>query len=90
MKLQDLLESVESPNYHIIGKTGININKIEYDSRKVKKSNIFAAIDGTTVDGHEYISSAIENGAVCVLCEVLPENHKNYKITWIVVENSRK
>lgn len=36
---------------------------IKIDSRKVKKDDTFVAIVGSKVDGHDYIESAIKNGA---------------------------
>ena len=43
--------------------------KYECDSRKVQKGQIFIAIKGLTVDGHDYIDKAIENGASKIICE---------------------
>ena len=37
---------------------------IEYDSRKIKDGNIFVALEGTVVDGHNYIEQAVRNGAI--------------------------
>ncbi len=39
----------------------------ETDSRKVKPGQIFIAIDGHTVDGHNYIDDAIKNGAIKIV-----------------------
>ena len=41
----------------------------ETDSRKVKKGQIFVAIKGHTVDGHDYITAAIKNGASKIVAE---------------------
>lgn len=43
--------------------------KYENDSRKVTKGQTFIAIKGLTVDGHNYINKAIENGASKIICE---------------------
>ena len=43
--------------------------KYECDSRKVKNGQTFIAIKGLTVDGHDFIESAIENGAKQIICE---------------------
>ena len=43
--------------------------KYECDSRKVLKGQTFVALKGFTVDGHDYIDKAIENGATCVVGE---------------------
>ena len=43
--------------------------KIKIDSRKVEKGDIFVALPGSTVDGHDYVSKAFENGAVKAIVE---------------------
>ena len=42
---------------------------VKIDSRKVCSGDIFVAIKGTTVDGHDYVKQAVENGAVKVIVE---------------------
>lgn len=44
-----------------------NYTGIEYDSRKIVTGNIFVALEGAVVDGHDYIEQAIKNGAKCIL-----------------------
>jgi UDP-N-acetylmuramoyl-L-alanyl-D-glutamate--2,6-diaminopimelate ligase len=66
--------------------TGL-IAAIAFDSRKVAPGTLFAALPGTTVDGHAYIPAAIERGATAILCEHLPEN-PDPRITWICGENA--
>lgn len=43
--------------------------KYECDSRKVTKGQTFVAIKGLTVDGHDFIKQAIDNGATKIICE---------------------
>ena len=43
--------------------------KYETDSRKVQPGQIFVAIKGHTVDGHDYITNAVDNGAIRVIAE---------------------
>lgn len=43
--------------------------KYETDSRKIKPGQIFVAIKGHTVDGHDYINAAIKNGAIKIIAE---------------------
>lgn len=43
--------------------------EFETDSRKVKPGQTFVAIKGFTVDGHDYIESAIKNGATKIVAE---------------------
>ncbi|MDD4706079.1 MAG: UDP-N-acetylmuramoyl-L-alanyl-D-glutamate--2,6-diaminopimelate ligase [Bacilli bacterium] len=41
--------------------------KYETDSRLIKEGQIFVAIKGHTVDGHDYIEIAIKNGATSII-----------------------
>lgn len=43
--------------------------KYETDSRKLIPGQIFVAIKGNTVDGHDYIDSAVEKGAIKVIAQ---------------------
>lgn len=85
MILDDVLQNVIV--LKTIGKTEINIENIQFDSRKVEFASIFVAIGGTAADGHQYISTAIQKGAVAIVCEKIP-TEINSKITYIKVENS--
>ncbi len=71
------------------GKTQIPIDDIVFDSRKAKENSVFVAIKGAKMDGHQYINQALENKAVAVVCEVLPENLKE-EITYVKVEDSKE
>jgi UDP-N-acetylmuramoyl-L-alanyl-D-glutamate--2,6-diaminopimelate ligase len=70
-KLQDILYGVSIES--IVGSTAIRIKDIEFDSRKIKKENLFIAQKGVVLDGHDFIFNAIEQGAVAIVCEKLPE-----------------
>ena len=65
------------------------IGALEYDSRKIKAGDCFFAVRGTQSDGHNYIASAIESGAVAVVCQELPQQ-LNESVSYIVVEDSNK
>ena len=43
------------------------------DSRLLKKDYIFIATKGEKVDGHKFIPSVFEQGALAVICETVPE-----------------
>jgi len=51
------------------GSMDIEITGVEHDSRKVLKDNMFIAIEGFTVDGHDFIDQALEKGANCIVVE---------------------
>ena len=61
---------------------------IEYDSRKIKKDYIFVALDGANVDGHNFIDSAVENGATCII--VSKEVELKHNVSYVLVENLRQ
>ena len=85
--LQQILYKV---NIHsVVGTTAIEINDLQIDSRKVKPGSCFIAVRGTISDGHDYIDTAISNGAIAVVCEKMPEII-NETIHYTVVENSAK
>ncbi len=69
------------------GEMNLDINGIKFDSRAIKKGNLFIAIKGVQSDGHQYIAGTIEAGATAVVCEDLPENLVD-GVTYIRVENS--
>jgi len=71
----------------VVGNTGIMVNAIAFDSRKIEKNDVFVAIKGTAVDGHDYIDLAMEKGATAIVCEQLPLNFVD-KITYVEVDNA--
>lgn len=85
--LQTILYEV---NIHsIVGSTTIEVNGLQIDSRKVKPGDCFIAVKGTVSDGHDFIETAIVNGASVIVCEKLPQVI-NEKVHYTVVENSAK
>ena len=58
---------------------------IKDDSRKVVKGDIFVALKGKRLDGHNYIEDAIKNGAVKIVCE-----RGSYEVETIIVKDTKK
>jgi UDP-N-acetylmuramoyl-L-alanyl-D-glutamate--2,6-diaminopimelate ligase len=83
--LQDILYKVSIRSVH--GKLDISVQDIQTDSRKVTAGTAFIAINGVNADGHRFIDSAIEKGAIAIVCEAMP-SQKNNSVTWVLVENS--
>ncbi|WP_348813424.1 UDP-N-acetylmuramoyl-L-alanyl-D-glutamate--2,6-diaminopimelate ligase [Flavobacterium maritimum] len=71
------------------GSTEITINKMDFDSRKIEKNDVFVAIRGSVSDGHDYIEKAIQLGAVAIVCDVLPESLVD-GVTYIQVKDTNK
>ena len=87
MLLQYLIENLTDKV--ITGDTNIDINKIEYNSQKKEKNDIFVAIKGYKEDGNDYIKEAVEKGAVCIVTEDNLDASKLPNITIVRVQNSR-
>ena len=85
MLLQYLLEDLT--NVEISGDTNQEINKIEYDSKKIEKGDVFVAINGYNEDGKEYIDDAIKRGAIAIVYD--GETEKRDNVTYIKVEDAR-
>jgi len=85
MILTDILQNVILQK--VVGNTEIQVNDIQFDSRKVAAGNVFVATRGTASDGHQFIPMAIEKGAVAVVCEVMPDEI-NSAVAYVKVESS--
>ena len=85
--LREILYKVEINS--VIGNTSLSINKIEFDSRLISDGDMYIAITGVNIDGHSFISQAIQNGANCIVCEKTPDI-KTDGIVYVNVKSSRK
>lgn len=84
-RLNELLDDVRVTE--IIDGGNPEINALVYDSRTVEAGSCFFAVRGTASDGHNYIASAIERGAVAVVCEVMPKQ-RSEGVAYVCVEDS--
>jgi len=66
----------------------IPITGISIDSRAVKPGHLFVAMKGGSVDGHDYIPKAIDNGAVAIVGERNVGQVTN--LPYIRLENPRR
>lgn len=87
MALKDILYKVTINA--VVGSTSVGINAIQFDSRSIESNDVFVAIKGSVVDGHDFIDQVIGKGVVAIVCETLPSNLQS-GITYIEVENSAK
>jgi UDP-N-acetylmuramoyl-L-alanyl-D-glutamate--2,6-diaminopimelate ligase len=85
MILTDILQNVILQK--TIGETEIEITGIQFDSRNVEAGSVFVATNGSTSNGHQYITMSIEKGAVAVVCEEMPLEI-NPDVTYVKVQNS--
>lgn len=85
MKLNDLIKSVDCEK--VVGNTDKEISAICQDSRQVVADALFVAVCGYSIDGHEYIQSAIEKGATAIVLQKMPDDVKN-GVAYIKVKDS--
>ena len=86
MQLQRLLSDVSF--IEIKGTPETEISSIGFDSRKAAEGFLFIAVNGTTSNGHDYISSAIECGCKAIVCEYIPKGGLKEGITYVLVKES--
>ncbi len=85
MKLSELIKTLSVAQ--IDGDTDMEIMGVSIDSRRVSAGHLFVAMKGTQVDGHKFIDSAIERGAIAVLHEEKIESKKE-GTTYIKVDST--
>lgn len=65
--LKDILYGVSIIS--VKGDTKVEVDEIVFDSRKARLGNVFFAIKGVAVDGHDFIPQALENGCKIIVAE---------------------
>jgi UDP-N-acetylmuramoyl-L-alanyl-D-glutamate--2,6-diaminopimelate ligase len=84
MRLKELLKTA---GYEIDGIKNVEISDIRADSRQVKTGSMFVAVKGMSVDGHDYIGNAVNQGAKVIVCERQPDI-KSKEVEFVVVSDS--
>lgn len=84
-RLQDIL--YRAGLQAVEGNTDIPASALYLDSREVSPQSVFIALRGSKLDGHNFITRAIENGATSIVCEEMP-SVKTDGVTYIKVRNA--
>lgn len=85
MRLTKVLEALGSSLKKFKNDADPELSGIQMDSRKVQPGDLFVAISGFQMDGHEFIDEAIEKGAAAVI----GENELELAVPYIQVIDSR-
>ncbi|MBQ7821480.1 MAG: UDP-N-acetylmuramoyl-tripeptide--D-alanyl-D-alanine ligase [Clostridia bacterium] len=72
----------------VIKNGGSSITSISTDSRDCTDGTLFVAIKGERFDGHDFIEDTMNAGAVCALCERVPDNASSLSGDLVIVENT--
>lgn len=67
MKLSELIEGFEPAE--VVGDASVDITGIAIDSRAVDRGDLFVALRGTAVDGHEFVGDAVARGASALITD---------------------
>src|SRR5438067_9728659 len=70
----------------VIGSLDRPVENIAYDSRRVQRNSLFAALRGEKTDGHQFVGQAIDKGASVIVAE---RQNNDPRATCLVVENTR-
>lgn len=87
MKLNDILMNLE---YEVLqGSIELDIEKLAYDNRKVEQGDMFFALVGTNMDGHDFVNKAIEAGAkVVVITKNIEIDNKDVTVIRVCEDRS--
>lgn len=85
MKLNDILKNVEVTS--VFNENEAEILHVTNNSRECRDGSLFVAVRGFQTDGHKYIKSAVENGAVAIVAE---EYTPDVECVQVLVSESRK
>lgn len=71
------------------GSTDLSVRNIHFDSRRISSGDVFIAMRGTQVDGHNFIDQVVDQGAAAIICEDFP-SEINSDITYIKVNDANE
>jgi UDP-N-acetylmuramoyl-L-alanyl-D-glutamate--2,6-diaminopimelate ligase len=66
MQLSKLFDGITGEKFHM---KDVDILTVEFDSRKVRAGTLFVAMKGGKYDGHDFVDTAIERGAVALVVQ---------------------
>ncbi|MEK3889601.1 UDP-N-acetylmuramoyl-tripeptide--D-alanyl-D-alanine ligase [Bacillus sp. FSL K6-3431] len=81
------LASMMNVKNDVSGFEGIQVKGVSIDTRNISQGNLFVPFKGEHTDGHKYVETAIENGAVAVLWQEDAPNPPTH-IPVLIVENT--
>ncbi len=85
LTIENIISAVNGEYFSDASLLKKEISSVTTDSRAVTKDCLFAAIKGENSDGHDYISTAIDKGALIAIGERLPDDRA---LPFILVENT--
>jgi UDP-N-acetylmuramoyl-L-alanyl-D-glutamate--2,6-diaminopimelate ligase len=87
MILRDLVSCLSRVT--VAGPLDQEVASLTASSREVQPGVLFAAIRGTTIDGHKFINDALAAGVTAILAESAPPVELDRAVAWLHVPDSR-
>jgi UDP-N-acetylmuramoyl-L-alanyl-D-glutamate--2,6-diaminopimelate ligase len=87
MILRDLIPCLS--RLTVAGPLDAEIHTLTQDSREAGPGVLFAAIRGTTADGHQFIGAALAAGSPAILAESAPPTNLDPAVAWLHVPDTR-
>jgi UDP-N-acetylmuramoyl-L-alanyl-D-glutamate--2,6-diaminopimelate ligase len=87
MTVDELIAALQPKT--VVGSGQKEIAALRCDSRLVQEGDVFFALRGAAVDGHDHIEDALNKGAVAVVAELPGDDANRGEATWLQVRNGR-
>ncbi|BDC99420.1 UDP-N-acetylmuramoyl-L-alanyl-D-glutamate--2,6-diaminopimelate ligase [Persicobacter psychrovividus] len=87
MNFENILNGVRCKK--VIGEVDVEVQQLQFDSRKLEAGDVFIAQKGTQTDGHDYIPMAVARKVKAIVCEDLPADIAS-GVVYVQVENAAK
>lgn len=88
--MKELNKLLDGLDYELItGAVSVEIESLHFDSRKISAGDVFVAVPGGHVDGHQFIQKAIDQGAAAIIAEKF-EGTEAGKATLIKMNNTSR
>ena len=87
MILRDLISPL--PRAALTGSADCEVSGVKDDSRMLQPGDVFVAVKGHTVDGHDFAGRAVDGGARAIVAETPSPSDLPEGVNWVLVPDSR-
>ena len=92
MNLEEILSGVRLKQAIVPDLARVEIEGLEYDSRRVAPGFLFFAFPGSRADGQQFAANAVARGAIAIASEIASEREPPADLAarWVQVEHGRQ
>ena len=88
LQLQELIDVL--PRAAVTGAGAIEVCGLRDDSRAVQAGDVFVALRGAAIDGHDHTAAAIASGAGAIVAEEPRPAGVPEEVAWVLVPDTRE